>query len=178
MEDLETTWNETRPMHVPFTFIYFSSFLILDPSPTPHFYQQILLWQNSKTAFGLRAPLRYFCLAVWNPRMQNDLRALTLQHNVILSTNSVSCQSETMSPVNCSCMPQKLHCRVKTSRGQWVVERQQIACQDYSILFLIYPRGIQWRDMLKKKAPNSWSLCGVMNQPRKGWKTPCRGFTD
>lgn len=88
----------------------------------------------------------------------NDLCALTLQHNVILSTNSMSCQSETMSPVNYSCMPQKLHCQVKTTRGQWMVERHQIPCQDYAILFLIYHWDVQRRDV-HVEGVNTWSLC-------------------
>lgn len=97
----------------------------------PHSYRQALLWQNSKTFLAYDAWVK--------PCLLNDLRAPTLRHNVILSTNSMSRQSGTMSPVNCSRMrtPQKLHCQVETTRGQRTLERHQISCQDYSFLFLI-----------------------------------------
>lgn len=114
------------------------------------------------------------------PCMLNDLRALTLRHNVILSTNSKSRQSGTMSPVNCS--------RMRTTKTP-------LPGQDYQrpvnvgktpdfmsrlLLFILgYHRGIPWRDR-SKKAPNTWSLCNEAAMQRAksthAWENKLKQF--
>lgn len=137
-------------------FLFFS--YSLPPTPTnKHCFDKI------QKPFWLRMPKITLSGCV-KPCMLNDLCALTLQHNVILSTNSMSCQSETMSPVNCFWMPQKLHSQVKTTRGQWIVERHQIPCQDYSILFLISTKAFNGETGRRRQPTPEVS---VMSQPCK-----------
>lgn len=138
-----------RPVHI-YLFLFLSQSLppLLQISPA---------LTKFKNIFWLKTPKIPLSGCV-KPCMLNDLRALTLRHNVILSTNSMSPQSETMSPVNCS--PHATETPLPGRDYQSPVDgRKTPDFMSRLLLFILdYHWGIPWRDR-SKKAPNTWSLC-------------------
>lgn len=97
--------------------------------------------------------------------MLNELPALTLHHDVIPSTNSTSCQSETITPVNCFSMPPG-----QDYQQQMNGRKTQDFMSGLFNFILDYHRGIHCGARSKMinvvQISNTWSLCNESAKQR------------